>query len=57
MLIVNQGYSQINYSIKVESGFLKYQYNMIDTFKSLLTQVQIGKDTIWTMKMALTLTS
>jgi hypothetical protein len=30
MLIVNQGYSQINYSIKVESGFLKYQYNMID---------------------------
>jgi hypothetical protein len=30
MLIVNQGYSQINYSIKAEPGFLKYQYNTID---------------------------
>lgn len=29
MLIVNQGYSQINYSIKAETGFLKYQFNTI----------------------------
>ena len=26
---VNQGYSQISYSIKTETGFLKYQYNTI----------------------------
>ena len=26
LLIVNQGYSQINFSIKTETGFLKYQY-------------------------------
>ena len=30
MLIAYQGYSQINYSIKTEIGFLKYQYNTID---------------------------
>jgi len=29
ILIVNQGYSQINYSIKAETGFLKYQFNTI----------------------------
>ncbi|MFO7862417.1 MAG: hypothetical protein R6U85_00305 [Salinivirgaceae bacterium] len=29
ILIVRQGYSQ-NYSIKAETGFLKYQYNTID---------------------------
>jgi len=29
MLIINQGYSQINYSIKTEAGFLKYQFNTI----------------------------
>lgn len=29
LLIVNQGYSQINYSIKAETGFLKYQNNTI----------------------------
>lgn len=27
ILTVNQGYSQINYSIKAETGFLKYQNN------------------------------
>jgi hypothetical protein len=30
ILTVNQGYSQINYSMKAETGFLKYQYNTID---------------------------
>ena len=30
ILFVNQGYSQINYSIKAETGFLIYQYNTID---------------------------
>ena len=30
ILAVNQGYSQINYSMKAETGFLKYQYNTID---------------------------
>ncbi len=29
MFIVNQGYSQINYSIKAEIGFLKYQNNTV----------------------------
>lgn len=29
ILTVNQGYSQINYSIKAETGFLKYQNNII----------------------------
>jgi len=29
ILTVNQGYSQINYSIKAETGFLKYQNNTI----------------------------
>jgi len=29
ILTVNQGYSQINYSIKAETGFLKYRYNTI----------------------------
>ena len=29
ILIVNQGYSQTNYSIKAETGFLKYQFNTI----------------------------
>jgi len=29
ILTVNQGYSQINYSMKTETGFLKYQYNTI----------------------------
>lgn len=28
-LIANQGYSQINYSIKAETGFLKYQFNTV----------------------------
>ncbi len=30
ILTFNQGYSQINYSIKAETGFLIYQYNTID---------------------------
>jgi hypothetical protein len=29
ILFVNQGYSQINYSLKAETGFLKYQFNTI----------------------------
>ena len=29
ILTVNQGYSQINYSMKAETGFLKYQFNTI----------------------------
>ncbi|MEQ9064884.1 MAG: hypothetical protein RIE58_11975 [Vicingaceae bacterium] len=29
ILIANQGYSQINYSIKAETGFLKYQFNTV----------------------------
>lgn len=29
LLIVNQAYSQIHYSIKAETGFLKYQYNTV----------------------------
>jgi len=28
--VINQGYSQINYSVKVESGFLYYQYHIIN---------------------------
>jgi hypothetical protein len=29
ILIANQGYSQINYSLKAETGFLNYQFNTI----------------------------
>lgn len=29
ILMVNQGYSQINYSVKAETGFLIYQFNTI----------------------------
>lgn len=29
ILTVNQGYSQINYSVKAETGFLRYQSNTI----------------------------
>ncbi|MFW6225013.1 MAG: hypothetical protein ACOC4B_01980 [Bacteroidota bacterium] len=30
IIVVNQGYAQINYSMKAETGFLIYQYNMVD---------------------------
>lgn len=30
MLIFNHGYSQMNYSVKVETGFLKYQFNTVN---------------------------
>lgn len=29
ILMINQGYAQINYSVKTEAGFLKYQFNTI----------------------------
>ncbi|HBG86443.1 MAG TPA: hypothetical protein DDW62_02730 [Marinilabiliaceae bacterium] len=29
ILMINQAYSQFNYSMKVESGFLKYQFNTV----------------------------
>lgn len=29
ILIVTEGYSQMNYSVKAETGFLKYQFNTI----------------------------